>query len=154
MTAASSATQNAIDALRREIEHEGGRPQIIDTLISDLTSNRDAEIAAALLSLLSDRASYDEGMFSIIHAAEATDDAAYVAGLLKAFASLAAAAPRWASIVLMRVLNDAASRHELIRQLREAPVSIKESVRDMSGRINAVSPEFLNRTTPVILAAQ
>ena len=53
----------------------------------------------------------------------------------------------------MRVMNSDASRHELVRQLRNAPAPTKESVRIMCERINEVSPEFLNRTVPVTIAA-
>jgi hypothetical protein len=66
---------------------------------------------------------------------------------------LLASSPRWGSIVLMRVMNSDETRHELVRQLREASSSIKESVRVMCERINGVSPEFLSKTVPVTLAA-
>lgn len=149
----STMHQSDRDALRLEVEQGGARPHIIDILIARLPDIRDPCDSAALLSLLSDAAPQDEGMFSIIHAAEATDDATYVAGLLEIFATLSKTAPRWASIVLMRVLNDQGSRDELVRQVREVPAAIKEPVRSMAERINAISPEFMNRTTPVILAA-
>lgn len=106
--------------------------------------------------MLSDKAEYDEGMFSIIHAVESLDETpygSYVSALLSVFPTLSAASPRWASIVLMRVMNSDASRHELVRQLRDAAAPIKESVRSMCERINEVSPEFLSKTIPVTLAA-
>lgn len=149
----SGADRSAWDALRHEVERGGARPHAIDTLIGRLPDRRDAGATAALLSLLSDRAPDDEGMFSILHAAEAADDATYVAGLLESVETLATAAPRWASIVLMRVLNHEGSRDALVRQVRAAPVAVKEAVRSLAERIDAASPEFRNRTAPVILAA-
>jgi hypothetical protein len=109
-----------------------------------------------LLSLLSDNAEYDEGMFSLIHAAESYDDGddgVYVHALLSVFPSLASAAPRWASIVLMRVLNNSTAQLEMVRQSRDAPTSIKDSVREMCGRVNEVSPQFLSKTIAVTLAS-
>ena len=53
----------------------------------------------------------------------------------------------------MRVLNHEGSRDALVRQVRAAPVAVKEAVRSLAERIDAASPEFRNRTAPVILAA-
>ena len=145
-----------LQALRREIEAGGARPSIIDNHVNALLTEGRATLAEDLLALLSDKAEYDEGMFSIIHAVESLDETpygSYVSALLSVFPVLSAESPRWASIVLMRVMNSDATRHELVRQLRDAPAPIKESVRSMCERINEVSPEFLSKTIPVTLAA-
>lgn len=145
-----------LQALRREIETGGARPSVIDDRVDALLTEGGATLAEDLLVLLSDKAEYDEGMFSIIHAVESLDETpygSYVAALLAVFRALSASSPRWASIVLMRVMNSDASRHELVRQLRDAPAPTKESVRIMCERINEVSPEFLSRTVPVTTAA-
>ena len=139
--------------LRREIETEGARPAVIDTAVSEMLADVDGRLAHDLLSLLSDGVEHDEGMFSLIHAAESIDDSAYVRALLSAFPQIMSSAPRWASIVLMRVLNSGSAQAELVRQLRHAPASTKEAVREMCGRINEVSPQFLSKTAPATLAA-
>ncbi len=144
-----------LQALRSEIETGGARPSIIDNHVDALLTEGGATLAEDLLVLLSDEAEYDEGMFSIIHAVESQDEPpykSYVLAVLTVFPTLSATAPRWASIVLMRVMNSDASRHELVRQLRDAPAPTKESVREMCERINGVSPEFLSKTVPVTLA--
>ena len=41
----------------------------------------------------------------------------------------------------------------MVRQLRDAPTSVKEAVREMCERINKVSLQFLSKTAPVTLAA-
>lgn len=142
-----------LQALRREIETGGARPSVIDGHVDALLTEGGDTLAEDLIASLSDKAEYDEGMFSIIHSAESVDDTSYVSALLAVFPTLSASSPRWASIVLMRVMNGDASRHELVRQLRDAPAPIKESVRVMCERINEVSPEFLSRTVPVTIAA-
>lgn len=149
----SPVYDSELQALRHEIESGGARPLVVDDHVATLLSEGGATLTEDLLGLLSDRAEYDEGMFSIIHAAEAVADAPYVSALLSVFPTLSASSPRWASIVLMRVMNSDLSRHELVRQLREAPVQVKESLRSMCERINEVSPEFLSRTVPVTIAA-
>lgn len=149
----SEAYEHKLEDLRREIETGGARPAVIDTAVNELFADGDGRLASDLLSLLSDRAEYDEGMFSLIHAAENIDKNTYVQTLLSVFPHLVSSAPRWASIVLMRVLNNGSAQAEMVRQLRDAPVSIKEAVREMCGRINDVSPQFLSKTVPVTLAA-
>lgn len=149
----TEAYERRLMELRREIEMGGARPAIIDTAVNDLLADGDEQLPSHLLSLLSDDAEYDEGMFSLIHAAETYDDSVYVRALLCVFPGLASAAPRWASIVLMRVLNDSSAQLEMVRQLRDAPTLIKDSVREMCGRVNEVSPQFLSKTIPVTLAS-
>lgn len=149
----SEAYENHLADLRREIEAGGARPKVIDGAVTALVADANKQLPADLLSLLSDKAEYDEGMFSLIHAAESYDDDIYVRALLSVFPHLAASAPRWASIVLMRVLNGSAAQAEMVRQLRDAPASVKGAVREMCGRINGVSPQFLAKTVPVTLAA-
>lgn len=151
----SAVYDSELQALRDEIETEGARPSVIDQRVDALLTEGGDNLAADLLSVLSDRAEYDEGMFSIIHAAESLDInpyRLYVSALLSVFPMLMVSSPRWASIVLMRVMNSDASRHELVRQLRDAPAETKESVREMCGRINELSPEFLSKTVSVTLA--
>jgi hypothetical protein len=152
----SEKFKSALANLRREIETNGARPSAIDYYLEALLSEGGKNLAVDLLALLSDKAEYDEGMFSIIHAAESLEQtpyATYVSAMLSVFPMLLASSPRWGSIVLMRVMNSDETRHELVRQLREASSSIKESVRVMCERINGVSPEFLSKTVPVTLAA-
>lgn len=152
----SEAYDGELQALRGEIDAGGARPSVIDRRIDALLSEGGDSLAVDLLASLSDMAEHDEGMFSIIHAVESLDETPYrlyVRALLAAFLTLMSRAPRWASIILMRVMNTDASRYELVRQLREAPAPTKEAVRVMCERINAVSPEFLSKTVPVTLAA-
>lgn len=149
----SEAYEYNLADLRREIETGGARPAVIDAAIIELIADGDKRLPRDILSLLSDRAEYDEGMFSLIHAAETVEDDAYIDAFLSVFSQLASSSPRWASIILMRVLNSRSAQLEMIRQLRDAPGYIKESVREMCGRINEVSPQFLNKTIPITLAA-
>lgn len=149
----SEAYKYKIQDLQHEIETGGARPAVIDTAVNELFADRDKRLAGDLLSLLSDKAQHDEGMFSLIHAAENIDKNAYIPTLLSVFPHLLSSAPRWASIVLMRVLNNGFARAEMVRYLRDASPPVKQAVRDLCGRINEVNPQFLSKTVPVILAA-
>lgn len=153
MKAMNDTYEHSLADLRHEIESGGARPTVIDVAVNELMANDDERLPSDLLSLLSDDAEYDEGMFSLIHAAESYNDSAYVRALLSVFPHLVSSAPRWASIVLMRILNSYSAQSEMVRQLHNAPTSVKESVREMCERINKVSPQFLSKTVPVTLAA-
>ena len=144
-----------LQALRYEIETGGARPSIIDACVDTLLAEGGKSLAADLLLMLSDKADNDDGMFTLVHAAESLDVVpytSYISALLTVFPTLFTSSPRWASIVLMRVINSDVSRYELVGQLRSAPVLVQESVRAMCDRINEVSPEFLSKTVSVNLA--
>jgi hypothetical protein len=149
----NEAYADILAELRREIETGHARPAEIDRTITRLLECGEELRASDLLSLLSDDVEFDEGMWSLIHAAEATDDGRYVSELLTVFAELAASAPGWASVVLIRVLNNSSSRSELVGQLHTAKRATRQSLSDVCKRINDKSPEFFSRTEPVIAAA-
>ncbi|WP_298302992.1 Imm30 family immunity protein [uncultured Erythrobacter sp.] len=148
--------ENELRALRHEISDLGARPLLIDKHLDALLNRGEATMTEDLLITLSDNAEYDEGMFAIIHVVESLDEGrygSYESAVLSVFPTLMTSSPRWASIVLMRIMNSDASRNELVRQLRNAATPIKESVRAMCERINKVSPEFLSKTVPVSVAS-
>lgn len=150
----SEAYDEPLAALRGEITSGGANSRVIDAAVAKILATNDPRIARDLLSCLSDRADHDEGMFSLIHAAESFDDATYVRALLEGFDKLVLSAPRWASIVLMRVLNSTATKAELVIQLHSAPSATKGAIANMCERINGVSPEFLSKTVVVMVAAK
>jgi hypothetical protein len=148
-----------VDATIREVRSAAamrgaGAVQALDRALADLVARPTAAYIGPLLLLLDDEADYDEAMFSLIHVAEAFTDAEYVAGLLQVLSDMRARAPKWASIVLMRVLNSASARTALVRKLREADSPTKQASLWLCERINERSPTFLAQTTAVMLAAQ
>lgn len=146
--------QEALESLQQEIQQGGARPAIVDAAIVELSENPGEHLTKDLLLQLSDHAEHDESMFSIIHAAEASNDEDYVRALLEVFADIYRSSPRWTSIVLMRVLNSRSTQLEMVRQLRNASASTKGAVKEMCQRISDVSPEFLSKTVPLVLAAE
>jgi hypothetical protein len=149
----NNSYESQLRILRDEIENGGAKPSAVDDAVSKLFAMNDVRMPADLLALLFDEAEYDEAMFSLIHAAESVDDPSYVRAMLSAFAKLAASAPRWASIVLMRVLNNDATRHEIVTQLKNASPTVKEPIRLICMKINQVSPEFLAKTASIMVAS-
>ncbi|USX11291.1 Imm30 family immunity protein [Oxalobacteraceae bacterium OTU3CAMAD1] len=126
----------------------------IDSSLETIAEERDPVSVAFLLLSLEDDFSFDEGMFSVIHTAEAFDDQEYVAGFLAAIPHILTTAPKWASIVLMRILNSEETKRELIRALVKSDASVKKSVEDLCNRINGQSTDFLSKTVAVLVATK
>lgn len=124
-----------------------------ESLWADVVALRTPESITPLLSLFHDNAQHDEVMFSIIHGLEIFDDPTYIEHVLRGAPSLCEQSPRWASILFMRMLNSEPTRLELVRQLRNAASDTKASIKSLMEKINARSPQFLPKTTAVIVAA-
>jgi hypothetical protein len=132
---------------------EGG-PIAIDTALAPLMQHHDWRCIRPLLFSLDDAYQEDAGMFSIIHAVESFDDDIYVSEFLGALPQLWSRAPKWASIALMRGLNNEHTKDVIVRKLREVDSDVKQSVVRLCEKINERSPSFLNKTLPVLLAAK
>lgn len=126
----------------------------LDSAVAKVAEHRDSASIGPLLLLLDDSATYDEVMFSLIHAAEDFDDTIYVKAVLNVIADISVSAPKWASIVLMRILNSASTKSALVSALRSSGTEEKLAIRTLCEAINQRSAEFLAKTTPLLLAAQ
>jgi hypothetical protein len=137
----------------REIVTNGGGAVSIDAALAPVAATGDPDTIKPLLQMLRDGAN-DHGMWSILHAAEAHSDAAYVTHLLDALPQMANDAPGWSSILMMRVLNSETARSELVRQLRGAPQESRLAAATVCEEINRVDVRFLSKTTVVLVAAR
>jgi hypothetical protein len=63
-------------------------------------------------------------------------------------------APKWTSIVLMRMLNNALAKGALVRELMNASVEAKQAATWLCQKINERSVSFVEKTLPVLLAAK
>jgi len=145
----------ALAELRAVARAKGtGAVQVRDQALADVTAHDSPRYIGPLLLMLDDGAEDDESMFSLIHAAEAFDDATYVRELLEVLPEFRAAAPRWASIALMRVLNSESARDELVKALRSAPPQTKQAMSWVCEKINERNPSFMSKTLPVVIAAR
>jgi hypothetical protein len=95
----------------------------------------------------------DDAMWSLVHAIERFDDATYVRQFLAALSGIVVGSSRWASILMMRLLNSDTSRAELIRQIRKAPVETRKAAAFICEGINSRDIRFMAKTTGVLVAA-
>ena len=148
------ALVDEIERLRQVEARKGSNyVQEFEEVLASIAGLSDPDSIVALAEFFDDACEFDELMFSIIQTIEVHDDQTYCRELLKAAPRLCSQSPRWASIIFMRVLNADTARKQLVLQLREAPADTKAAVKDLMERINERGATFLEKTTPVILAA-
>lgn len=141
----SAHYDDKLEVLRKAIKVAAGNPFSIEQELEDLLMEDGADVTADLLLSLSDDA-HSGAMYALVHAAEASDEApyrTYISTVLSAFPQLSKTAPNWALMVLRRIMNADDSFCELLIQLRDAPASVKASVRKISDENNVISPDYM-----------
>lgn len=96
---------------------------------------KDPSVIGPLLLLLRDDAD-DDGMWSLLHAAESFGDEPYVRDALWVLPLLNEASRRWSEIVIMRIVNSEAARARLVREVQLAPKERRAAVRSVCARIH------------------
>src|SRR5678815_4397277 len=90
--------------LEQIVREAGGSAPAIDAAIGPVLAANDASVIGPLLLLLRDDADED-GMWSLLHAAESFDDQPYVRDVLRVLPLLNETSRRWSKILIIRILN-------------------------------------------------
>lgn len=117
-----------------EIEHElKGRKEEyvrrIERSIAQLVVANDTESIILLLQFLDDESEFDELMFSIIHAVEKLQDEQFIDVIIAKIGSIFSTSPRWATVILMRILNSPSSMAVLSRKIENISEENWQSIR-------------------------
>lgn len=151
----SESLGTALLTLKRLVASSRGRNvPALDAAVSNVMKFNDSESIGFLLRLLRDDSLYDEGVFSLVHAAESFDDETYVRRFLEVVPELVKEAPSWASVLIVRIINNDSARGVLIGDLREAPISAKNAVAWLLESINNEDSSFIVKTMAPLLAAK
>jgi len=121
--------------LEQLVREERGPAPAIDTAIESVLAARDPSVIGPLLLLLRDDAD-DEGMWSLLHAAESFEDEAYVRDALRVLPLLNETSSRWSEILIMRILNSETARVQLVSRVKLAPDERRAAVRSVCARLN------------------
>jgi hypothetical protein len=122
-----------------------------DEIIAQITNYEDPYSIELLVPLFDDEYPYDEAMYSIIHSIETFDDNTYVKHILRTIPNFIYNAPRWASIVHMRILNSDETRLAYIKECaKNATLEQRVALKKLLTSINEVDTEFLTRTVPLL----
>lgn len=76
-----------------------------DGLLEKFAQQKNSELISQLISFFDDEEEYDELWFSIVHTIENCEHEFYDQQIIRNFEPFFANSPRWAVIVLMRILN-------------------------------------------------
>lgn len=124
-----------------------------ENVVGQIGALKDSDCIPLLIQFLNDKSGEWDLMYGIIHTIEIFDIKTYIEKILISSPHLYKNSPEWGSMIFMRILNSDEYKVELIRQLREASMIIKESVKNIMEEINKESPEFLAKTVSVTVAA-
>lgn len=147
MTMLANDLSNLQEAVARS-----GTALEIDHALAPLIAHSDPSIITPILRLLNESGDQD-GMWSILHAAESFEGSAYITGLLPALLDLSQSCPWWTTTLIIRVINSDADKAELVRQLRTAATPIKEAVSMICKKINE-DMRFHAKTAQVLAVAE
>jgi hypothetical protein len=105
-----------------------------------------------LIRCFDDKEQYDELMFSIVHTIEAFDDATYAKELVRSLPHFIPNAPRWCSIVHMRILNSTSALGAYVTEIKSAEEDTKSMLRRMIVQMGARGAQIANKTVPLLKA--
>jgi hypothetical protein len=111
---------------------------------------KDASIVTALISLLDDDAEYDELMYSIVHAVEASGIEMYSLGVINAMPELWDSSPDWLQTIHIRILNSPTSIDKYLRIVNQSDESKRQMVKEIFSSISAKWPEYSQKTMNAI----
>lgn len=120
-----------------------------EAALSEVNELSDRESIVPLMLLMDDATEYDEAMYSIVHSVETYPIDEYLNSFVLALPRLCRDTPRWASIILMRILNSQPATQELKSVLPTCKDVEKSSLTWLLDRIEEVSEGFVPSTTPL-----
>ncbi|VAX43677.1 Imm30 family immunity protein [Acinetobacter calcoaceticus] len=119
-----------------------GDVEAVDTALVEVMIFNDPSVIRPLIRLIEDSAQYDEAIFSIIHSIESFDDDVYITEFLKELPYFVNKSPKWALILLKRILNSDSAREVLTEKLYSTSSEIKSAVLCIVAIINKESSKF------------
>lgn len=98
---------------------------------------KDARVVTALISLLDDDAEYQELMYSIVHAVEASGIEVYSLGVINALPELWDASPDWLQTIHIRILNSPTYINTYLRVLNHSDELKRLMAKEIFSNISA-----------------
>ena len=142
-----------IENLKEVAQNQSSDSYVADfeDVLVEIHDLHDADSIPLLIDLSEDDCEYDELMFSIIHTIEDFNDEVYAKKVLEKLEDFYRDAPRWTSIVHMRILNSSPTLAAYINELKvSANKRQVEVLRTMLEEIGARGADLKAKTTPLL----
>ena len=123
-----------------------------ERILERIVRLNDPSSIGKLIGCFSDTEPYDELMFSIVHSIEAFDDKTYVKALVNSLPDFIQKAPRWCSIVHMRVINSTTALPAYINEIQNSEDDTKNMLRRMIVQMGARGAQIAKKTVPLLKA--
>jgi len=121
-----------------------------ESKLEQIYSTHNPIIISKLLGVMDDKFEFDELMFSIVHAIESFDDVIYVEEILKSIPDFILKSPRWASIIVMRIINSTETLEIFINQLEDVPYKKKEVLRLLLNSMAKRGSKIEDKVSPLL----
>lgn len=135
----------AISAVNLAIEENAdSSPAKIEQLLPIIFASGDSSVIGRILLAIRDDFAFDESIFQIIHGVERFDDSTYVDRLVPALPILYKQSPRWASILLIRIINNPNTRAAFVNRVANEAESDIQTIANAINGIKSKNTKLQN----------
>lgn len=143
--------EETIRQLHTELQlRNEGYVQRCESGLSQVIASNNSACIGPLLLLLDDEEEHDELMFSIIHGIERFDDATYVRAIIGSLHLLLDKAPRWGTVLHMRILNSPSAMAEYAEFVKSLSPEQRECVRKILESVHRKNSRFEARCNAIL----
>ncbi|MEN1783945.1 MAG: Imm30 family immunity protein [Bacteroidota bacterium] len=118
--------------------------------LEEIHATQNPAMISKLLDIMDDKFEFDELMFSIIHTVESFDDFTYIQELFISMPDFVLKSPRWASIIVMRIINSSQTLEVFLDTLEILSSKKKEVLKLLLNSMAKRGDEIEKRVTPVL----
>jgi len=116
-------------------------PELYNEALEQVDELEDPRSIEALMTLIDDGAD-DLITFGLVHTIERFDDPVYLQHWLAGLPQLTRRSPRWAEILLLRILNSPPASAELLERAANLADSQQDALREATTRLMASDPKL------------
>jgi len=118
--------------------------------LEEIFSTGNPAMISKLLDVMDDKFEFDELMFSIIHTIESFDDFTYIQELFISLPEFVLKSPRWASIIVMRIINSPKTLDVFLESLEILSLKKKKALILLLTSMAKRGDEIAKKVNPVL----
>ena len=130
--------------------NEDGFVTKFENKLEEIYSTDNPAMISKLLDVMDDKFEFDELMFSIIHTIESFDDFTYIQELFISMPDFVLKSPRWASIIVMRIINSSQTLKVFLDSLEILSPKKKEVLKLLLNSMAKRGSEIEKKVNPIL----